>query len=34
MARLARLADLHEKVGINIRCDVLREEYLDHIRPG
>jgi len=31
MAKLARLADLHAKLQINIRCDVPREEYLDHM---
>lgn len=31
MVKLARLADLHAKLGINIRCDVPREEYLDHM---
>lgn len=31
MAKVARLADLHARVGINIHCDVSREEYLDHM---
>jgi len=31
MAKLARLADLHAKLRINLRCDVPREEYLDHM---
>jgi hypothetical protein len=31
MAKLARIADLHARLATNIRCDVPREEYLDHM---
>ncbi len=29
--QLARIADLHARLATNIRCDVPREEYLDHM---